>query len=135
MALETLKNFKSIGGFDVVCMEELQKNYPEKFTPFGEIDKEWFETEIKPGKFIFLRHDNNFIAFNIQKGPIKEVGVNGCQVDTLIETVKLILEGLNQNYPCSENAIAITMLDEAILWLNKRKADREKRGVEGFNKP
>ena len=64
---------------------------------------------------------------------MKEVGINGCQVDTVIETAKLILEGLNKNFPCRENSIAITKLDEAVMWLKKRKADREKRGVEGFN--
>ncbi len=32
---------------------------------------------------------------------------------------------------CRENAIVITKLEEALMWLNKRTADRMKRGVEG----
>lgn len=32
---------------------------------------------------------------------------------------------------CRENAIVITKLEEALMWLNKRTADRVKRGVEG----
>ena len=32
----------------------------------------------------------------IQNGPIKENGVNGCQVDTIIEATKAIIEGLNK---------------------------------------
>lgn len=30
--------------------------------------------------------------------------------------------------------MAITKLDEALMWLNKRKQDRIARGVEGENK-
>lgn len=37
--------------------------------------------------------------------------------------------------PCRENAIAVTKLEEALLWLNKRTADRIERGVEGTMKP
>jgi len=34
-------------------------------------------------------------------------------------------------FPCKENAVAITKLEEALMWLNKRTADRQKRNVEG----
>lgn len=32
---------------------------------------------------------------------------------------------------CRENAIVITKLEEALMWLDKRTNDRKKRGVEG----
>lgn len=32
---------------------------------------------------------------------------------------------------CRENAIVITKLEEALMWLEKRTSDRKKRGVEG----
>lgn len=131
MALETLKDVTNIGGFSVVVMDELCAKYPEKFNESGAMDWKWFETEIRPNHFIYIRQDKNSIAFTVQNGPIKEHGVNGCQVDTLIEAAKLIIEGLNKQYPCRENSVAITKLDEALLWLGKRKADREKRQVEG----
>lgn len=134
MALETLKDVTEIGGYDVVVMDNLREKYPEKFNESGAMDYVWFETEIRPKNFIYLRHDKNSLTFTIQNGPIKEVGVNGCQADTLIEAAKLIIEGLNKQFPCRENSIAITKLEECILWLGKRKADREKRGVEGLNK-
>jgi hypothetical protein len=35
---------------------------------------------------------------------------------------------------CRENSIAITKLDEAILWLNARTNRREAEGVEGTHK-
>lgn len=134
MALETLSGVEKVGGFDLVVMDDLREKYPEKFTESGSMDWKWFETEVRPNKFIYLRKDKNSISFTVQNGPIKEVGVNGCQVDTIIELAKLVIEGLNKNYPCRENSMVITKLDEALLWLGKRKSDREKRGVEGLSK-
>ena len=74
------------------------------------------------------------VKFTIQSGPIKEFGINGCQIDDVIVWVKGKIEDFNKAYPCRENALAITKLDEALLWLVKRKLDRETRQVEGFNK-
>ena len=34
-------------------------------------------------------------------------------------------------FSCRENAIALTHLETALLWLGKRTAEREARGVEG----
>ena len=39
-----------------------------------------------------------------------------------------------ERMPGRENSIAITKLEEALLWLNKRTADRIERGVEGTHK-
>ena len=41
------------------------------------------------------------------------------------------LELLNRKFPCKENACAITHLEEALMWLEKRTRDRVKRSVEG----
>jgi len=41
------------------------------------------------------------------------------------------LQYLNGKFPCRENSIAITKLDEALMWLNKRTADRRNRNAEG----
>jgi hypothetical protein len=38
---------------------------------------------------------------------------------------------LQSKFPCRENAIVITKLEEAAMWLFKRTGDRLKRGVEG----
>lgn len=132
MDLETLDGLEKIG--DLVVMDDLREKYPDKFNPSGQMDWKWFETEIRPFKHIYLRKDKNSLSFTLQKGPIKEFGVNGCQVDTLIEAAKLIIEGLNNKFPCRENSIVITKLDEALMWLDKRRKDREKRKVEGTSK-
>ena len=38
---------------------------------------------------------------------------------------------LNGKFPCRENSLAITNMEQALMWLEKRTRDREKRGVEG----
>lgn len=121
MALETLKGVEEIGGFKII------REKPDGMS-WDDLDK------LRKEFPIHITDTQNIISFRIQNGPIKEAGVNGCQVDTLIETAKLIIEGFNKNFPCRENAMAITKLDEALMWLDKRKKDREKRSVEGLSK-
>lgn len=41
------------------------------------------------------------------------------------------LNVLNAKFPCRENSVAITHIETALLWLNKRTADRKARNVEG----
>ena len=73
-----------------------------------------------------------FANIKFQKGAVKENGVNGCQNEHLIGIVIDRLQCLNQGeFACRENSIAITKLEEALLWLNKRTLDRVSRGVEG----
>lgn len=134
MALKTLNGVKKLGEFDVVVMDDLREKFPEKFNESGAMDWQWFESEIRPSNFIYVRHDKNSLSFTLQNGPVKENGVNGCQVDTVIEAAKAIIEGLNKNFPCRENSMVITKLDEALMWLNIRKQDRMARGVEGENR-
>jgi len=135
MGLETLKDVKEIDGFGVIVMDELREKYPERFNESGAMDYPWFEKEIRPKNFIYVRNDKNSIAFTIQSGPIKEVGgVNGCQVDTIIDCAKKIIEGLNERFPCRENSLVITKFDEALLWLKERKRRRERQGLEGYDK-
>lgn len=72
---------------------------------------------------------------NFQEGSIKENGVNGVTNEDLIAIVIARLEGFqNSDYRSRENACAITKLEEALMWLNKRTLDREARNVEGTNK-
>ena len=37
---------------------------------------------------------------------------------------------MDGKFRCRENSLAITKLEEALMWLEKRTADRVKRGVE-----
>lgn len=128
MALETLKGVKTIDNFNVVVMDELREKYPEKFNESGAMDYPWFEKEIRPTNFIYIRNDKNSIAFTLQNGPIKEVGVNGCQVDTLIQAAAMIIQGLedkeNGRYSCKENKKVIYYLGAALGELQARKKNR-----------
>lgn len=74
------------------------------------------------------------ININWQDGPAKEFGVNGVQIVDVLKVCRDRLDGLNKDFPCRENAMTLTKLDEAIMWQEKRTADREARGVEGLNK-
>jgi hypothetical protein len=134
MALETLKDLKEIRGEKVITMDTLREQFPEKFNASGAMDYQWFESEIRPNAFIYVRHDKNSLSFTIQNGPIKEAGKNGCQVVDVIAVAKHIVEQLNAKFPSRENAMTITKLDEAIMWQDKRTKDREARGVEGLSK-
>ncbi len=74
----------------------------------------------------------NLCVIDFQEGPIKECGVNGVANEDLIAMVICRLEHFQKSeFSCRDNAIAITKLEEALLWLRKRTMGREQRGVEG----
>lgn len=83
---------------------------------------------------IVIDHEDNSINIKIQKGPIKEFGHNGVQVDEVIAIGELIVAGLNKNFPCDYNVKALGCLEGALHFLNERKKDRAARGVEGQSK-
>jgi hypothetical protein len=74
-----------------------------------------------------------FIDF--QEGPIKEYGINGVNNEDLILMVITRLQACQDSpYKCRENAMAITKLEECLMWLRKRTLDREVKGIEGTSK-
>lgn len=81
----------------------------------------------------YIKVDGNKVEFTIQDGPIGDVGVNGIQVTDMLEFVKEVYKSLNSAFPCRENSITITKIEEAIHWQDARTKDRESRGVEGKN--
>ena len=69
-----------------------------------------------------------------QNGPIQEAGINGISNEALLAIVEDRLLGFQSGqYACRENAVALTKLQEAMMWLQKRTRDRVARGVEGTN--
>ena len=73
-----------------------------------------------------------FATVSFQNGPIQETGVNGCHNEDLLAIVIDRLRGFQSGmFGCRDNAIALTKLEEALMWLEKRTADRTSRGVEG----
>jgi hypothetical protein len=52
------------------------------------------------------------------------------------EVLKILInrmQFLNNKFPCRENSLVITKLEESLMWLEKRTADRKARSVEGTN--
>lgn len=75
---------------------------------------------------------DNVTKISFQNGPIQEVGVNGISGEALIAIQIDRLRSFQSGaYACRENAIALTKLEEALMWLQKRTRDRLARGVEG----
>lgn len=73
------------------------------------------------------------VSFTIQSDPIGEVGVNGVQAIDMLKYTKCLFESLNEVFPCRENTLTITKIEEAIFWQEKRTKDRQRRNVEGKN--
>jgi hypothetical protein len=83
-----------------------------------------------------------------QNGPIQDAGFNGISNEALLAVVIDRLRGFQHErngdgafnfnsrgkYACRENALALTDLESALMWLQKRTRDRMARGVEGTNK-
>jgi hypothetical protein len=132
--INTLKDVKEINGKPICVMDDLREKHPEKFNESGAMDYKWFESEIRPNFNIFLRHDVDSLSFNMLTKPASEGGdLNRCQWSDLVLAGLVQLKYLNDKYPCKENSVAITHIETALLWNDKRTADRLSRGVEGKN--
>jgi len=86
-----------------------------------------FEAKDQPGQCLQF----------IQKEPIAEGSgeLRTVHDGTTNEEVLMVLidrmNTMQAKFPCRENAIVTTHLETALLWLEKRTADRKARGVEG----
>jgi hypothetical protein len=106
----------------------------KKYTVVQSVDMKEFNAN---HLFQVLKTDDGEVlqAVKFQKGAIKEHGVNGVMNEDLIAMVIDRLQSFQESdYKCRENAVAITKLEEALMWLRKRTQDREDRGVEGTHK-
>jgi hypothetical protein len=84
-------------------------------------------------EYVILKGISETVSkIKFQKGPVKESDANGCFIEDLIAICIDRLEGFQSGgFPCRENALALTKLDEALHWLDHRTKDRQKREVEG----
>ena len=73
------------------------------------------------------------LSIEWQNGPCPDgVEPNGAWVQTVIRACIQRIEAYqNSKYKCRENALAITKLEEAFLWLDYRAKRRMDRGVLG----
>ena len=56
---------------------------------------------------------------------------NGTTIEEMLRVSIERLRMLNNSFPARENSLAITKLEESLMWLFKRTADRITREVEG----
>ena len=72
-------------------------------------------------------------TIEFQKGPRKDPDArHGALDEDLLEMVRDRLKAFQSGpYACRENACALTHIEEALMWMNKRKEDRLERGVLG----
>lgn len=79
------------------------------------------------------RPENMLLTVQMQEGPRNSPDVIHGVLDTdLLEIVRDRLTAFQAGpYACRENACALTHIEEALLWMNKRVEDRITRGVLG----
>jgi hypothetical protein len=103
------------------------------FAERGEISSSCLRPE-EIRKFIKVDSENCQVTFDIQSDPIKSVGINGVQCLDILKYSFHLLTSLNNSHRCKENEKSLDLILEAINWQEIRTEEREKRGVEGFNK-
>lgn len=76
----------------------------------------------------------------IEKVPVVDEANNPAGLKTVMDgttnedVLKVLIHRLGvlgAKFPCRENSLAVTKLEEALMWLNQRTANRVARGVEG----
>ena len=109
-------------------------NYTEVFSEDTKSFNSYHQYEVRQvsAKGTTISENEIYAKIKFQEGPIKEYGINGCHNEDLIAIVIDRLQNFQESsFACRENAIAITKLEEALLWLNKRTQDRRNKGIEG----
>lgn len=76
------------------------------------------------------------LSIEWQNGPLgrdaERLEPNGAFVETVLRAALQRIEHYQAGqFRCRENALAITKIEEALLWLGSRTARRETAGVEG----
>lgn len=67
---------------------------------------------------------------NCAPGELKTIS-DGTTNEEVLRVLINRMQYLQSKFPCRENAIVTTKLEESLMWLEKRTADRVKRNVEG----
>lgn len=88
------------------------------------------ETDVD-GHIYQVLHGSSQTDLNFQRGPVKSNGVNGVTSEALLAVLIHRTGVLNKAFPCRENSIAITKMQEALMWFEQRTRDRLARSVEG----
>lgn len=79
--------------------------------------------------------DELIATIKFQHGPRRvPESISGVLDTDLLEIVRDRLKSFQSGeFACRENAIALTHIEDALLWMDRRVRDRAKRGVLGTN--
>lgn len=100
----------------------------------------YYEDEVGPGNgyhnYTVKRDGETLLAVQFQNGPRNVEGsIPGVVEADLIEIVRHRLQCFQKGeFATRENACALTHLEEALMWMNKRTADRKEKGTLGTYK-
>ena len=98
-------------------------------TPGHKYELENFESKDQPGQILqFIEKEP--AANPTTPGELRTVN-DGTTNEDVLRVLIDRLGTMQAKFPCRENAIVVTHLETALLWLDKRTADRKARGVEG----
>lgn len=96
-------------------------------TPGHKYELSNFENkDLKGQELQFIEKEPKFVG-STELVTINDGTTNEEVLEALIDRITF----LNSKFPCRENSLAITNLEQALMWLNKRTQDRLKRNVEG----
>lgn len=86
-------------------------------------------------KYEVSANGDTLCKIEFQNGPRRDVNsVYGVLDTDLLEIVRDRLKGFQSGeFSCRENACALTHIEEALMWLNRRVEDRIERDVLGTN--
>lgn len=72
--------------------------------------------------------DQEVIFYKLNEDGTSE---HGTTLEEMLRVCIDRLQELNGRFSCRENALAVTKMQEALMWLNERTRERKERGVEG----
>lgn len=94
----------------------------------SKIDSKFNDGENPTGGQTKLAGDS---VINWQNGVVEGGQQNGAFVEDVITAAIERIEYFNDSkFRCRENSLAITKLEEALMWLRYRTSNRENQGVE-----
>ena len=78
-----------------------------------------------------VEQERHSVDIQFQHGTIPENGINGVTNEAVLDLLAMRIRALQVRWPCRENALAITHIEEARMWLDERTRVRILQGVEG----